>query len=68
MPERMWSQETETINHVLCDCVSTEEARRPYWNEAVNFEMLTTHPDITRRILAAKYGDLQIPAKCYRTI
>ena len=25
--------------------------------------MLTTHPDITRRILAAKYGDLQLPAK-----
>ena len=53
----------ETINHVLCDCVSTEEARRRNWHEAVTPAMLTTHPDISRRILAAKYGDLQLPAK-----
>ena len=54
-----------TITHVLCDCVSTEEARRWKWHEAVTPAMLTTHPDITRRILAAKYGDLQ---KCCKTI
>ena len=53
----------ETITHVLCDCVSTEEARRRNWHEAVTPSMLTTHPDITRRILATKYGDLQLPAK-----
>ena len=53
----------ETIIHVLCECVSTEEARRRNWHEAVTPSMLTTHPDITRRILATKYWDLQLPAK-----
>ena len=40
-----------------------DRARRWNWHEAVTPAMLTTHPDISRRILAAKYGDLQLPAK-----
>ena len=53
----------ETIIHVLCDCVSTADARRRFWEGAISPAMMTSHPDVCRKILASKYGDLRLPAK-----
>ena len=53
----------ETITHVLCECVSTSDARRRFWSDTVTPSMMTSHPDTCRKILASKYGDLRLPAK-----
>ena len=52
----------ETITHVLCECVSTMDARRRFWNGAVSPAMMTSHHNICRMILATKYGELPLPA------
>ena len=53
----------ETIEHVLCECVATMEARRRLSGDPLTPLMLTTHPEICRSIFATRYGDLRIPAK-----
>ena len=36
----------ETIEHVLCECVATMEARRRFSSDPLKPLMLTTHPEI----------------------
>ena len=50
----------ETIEHVLCHCWSTQAARRKHWGGTVGIDMMTSHPEICRRILSAVYGQLSL--------
>ena len=52
--------EEETIEHVLCHCGSLEEARVRNWEEEVEMKMMTTQPEICRRILAKRFQGLII--------
>ena len=49
--------------YVLCQCVSTIDARKLFWKEAVSPAMLKYHLNICRMILATKYGEQQLPTK-----
>ena len=53
----------ENITHVLCDCISTADARQRFWEGVVSPAMMTSHPGVCRMILATKYGELRLPAK-----
>ena len=48
----------ETIKHILCDCSQLEERRARTFDGDVSIDMLTTHPDICRKILAARFKQL----------
>jgi len=49
----------ETIKHVLCECVKTEEARVRNWPGKVHVSMLTSEPETCRRILAHRFPALR---------
>ena len=48
----------ETIKHILCDCSYLEERRARTFDGEVSIDMLTTHPDICRKVLAARFKQL----------
>ena len=52
---------TEDVEHVLCECVSTLEARRRHWGGTVTISMMVSHPDVCRKILATRFGKLRLP-------
>jgi ribonuclease HI len=51
----------ETIKHVLCDCVATMEARARNCEEPVTISMMISRPEMCRKILASRYGELRLP-------
>ena len=52
---------TEDIEHILCECVSTLEARTRYWEGTVTIDMMVSHPEVCRKILATRFGRLRPP-------
>jgi len=63
--ESNWCEEgcdvVEDVEHMLCECPSTMEARRRYWEGAVTLDMMVTHPEECRKILATRVGQLRLP-------
>ena len=59
---------SETIEHVLCHCWSTQAARRKHWGGAVGIGMLTSHTETCRRILSAVYGQLSLSEAAENTL
>ena len=53
--------EVENIEHVLCRCVATLEARVRLCPGEVTTRMLTTDPNTCRKILMTKFGQLRLP-------
>ena len=53
--------ESETIEHVLCRCVATSEARARYAEGEVNMKMMVTEPNTCRKILTSRFGQLRLP-------
>ena len=51
----------ETIKHVLCECVKLEEKRVRMWHDTITVSMMTTHPELCRRILEHRFPALQHP-------
>ena len=49
----------ETIEHVLCNCAVTEEARVRNWNGNVELRMMVSEPEVCRKILAARFPILK---------
>ena len=52
---------TEDIEHILCECVSTLEARTRYWEGTMTINMMVSHPEVCRKILATRFGRLRPP-------
>ena len=53
----------KTIEHVLCECVATMDARKSLRRNLLTPLMLTTNPEICHSKLATWYGDLRLPTK-----
>jgi ribonuclease HI len=56
-------EEEESIEHVLCRCAGTAEARAREWSGEVKAEMLVEEPEVCRKILSVRYGQLRLPVK-----
>ena len=54
-------KEEESIEHVLCRCSATAAARAKEWSGKVKEEMLVNEPEVCRKILSVKYGQLRLP-------
>ena len=54
-------EEEESIEHVLCRCSVTAAARVKEWSGEVKEEMLVEEPEVCRKILSVKYGQLRLP-------
>ena len=48
----------EAIEHIFCDCEQLEERRRRKWEEDFDIKMMATHPEICRKVLAARFVQL----------
>ena len=53
-------EKPETIEHVLSECVATSAARQAQWAEKVTINMMTTQPEVCRRILQCRYPTLKL--------
>ena len=51
----------EDIKHVLCECPTLEAKRRELHHEPITIDMMVTHPELCRKILASKYKTLKLP-------
>ena len=48
----------EDIEHVLCHCAATEEARVRNWYGKVTTRMMTEEPEVCRKILGTRFNTL----------
>ena len=48
----------EDIEHVLCHCAATEEARVRNWYGRVTTRMMTEEPEVCRKILGTRFNTL----------
>ena len=53
-------QVPEDIEHALCYCAVTEEARTCNWDGKVKMEMLRDEPEVCRKILFARFPGLSL--------
>ena len=51
----------EDIQHVLCECKKTKDARTTLCPRGVKIHMMTTKPNMCRKILMTKFGKLRLP-------
>ena len=54
---------TEDVEHILCECVSTLEARTRTWEGTVTIDMMVSHAEICRKILATRFRQLRLPVE-----
>ena len=53
----------ETLQHVLCECRSLDEARARNWEGIMDISMMVSEPEICRKILAHRFGALVVKKK-----
>ena len=56
-------EDDDTIEHALCRCMATEEARYRTVGGDTTVAMLVTHPNECRKILSTRFGELKLPAE-----
>ena len=49
------SDSEESIEHVLCECPQLEEKRRRAHPEKFTLDMMTTHPEVCRKVLSTRF-------------
>ena len=49
----------DNIKHILCECPQLEEKRRRLHPERFTVQMLTTHPEVCRKLLATRFEKLR---------
>ena len=61
-----WGVE-ESVEHVLCNCAATAESRARQGQNEVTIDMMVTHPNVCRKILMTRFGQLRLPSEKRQT-
>jgi len=57
-------EEDDTIEHALCRCDATAEARQRVLGGEATVSMLVTHPNECRKVLSARFKGLKLATEC----
>ena len=57
----------ESVEHVLCNCAATAESRARQGQNEVTIDMMVTHPNVCRKILMTRFGQLRLPSEKRQT-